>query len=245
MPRLPMLLASSVCLLAFTCCSDDEHIVSPPPSSPETLSVSFQDGVLPDASYGGTRDAMLKNGPSYQFRNGNFGAMPFDTLGSVLLGTALYERRVIIKMDLSRITDCSRVLSASLSMRLIPPAPDSMLIEVNRVDLMNWQNWLEGAGGVFGGVSWTTLDGTAPWVTEGGDLDPTALDQETVLSDSTVTFALPPALVRNWITNPATNHGVIVRGAQPAGGGSVIVFMRESDRVAWRPRIDVTYLAGG
>ena len=245
MLRIVILLAALFSLTALMGCGDDERITIPPLPSPETLTVSFQDGVSPTASYGGTRDAMLKNGPANEFRNGNFGIMPFDTMGSVRLGAALYERRLIIKMDLSHITDCSRVLAASLSMRIIPPAPDSILLEANRVDLMSWQGWVEGDGGVFGGVSWTTLDGTAPWADEGGDYEAAAFDQETVSSDSSVTFTLPPALVRTWIKQPETNHGVIVKGAEPSGGRSLIVFMREYDRASWRPRIDVTYIKGG
>jgi hypothetical protein len=245
MPRILICLAALFCLVALIGCSDDEHITIPPLPSPETLTVSFQDGVSPNASYGGTQDAILENGPANEFRNGNFGTMPFDTIGSVRLGAALYERRLIIKMDLSLITDCSRVLTASLSMRIAPPAPDAVPFEAHRVDLLSWQKWVEGDGGVFRGVSWTTLDGAVPWANEGGDYEVAAFDQETASGDSTVTFALPPTLVRNWIKQPATNHGVIVKGTEPSSGLSVIVFMRECSRAAWRPRIDVTYIKGG
>jgi hypothetical protein len=233
------------CLAGLIGCGDDDSIVIPTPTPAETLTVSFQDGNLPNPSYSGTRDAVLKDGPTNDFRNGNFGAAPFDTVGFMSLGGATYERRFIIKMDLSSLTDCSRVLAAGLTIRIIPPVPDEISLEAHRVNLLDWKTWVEGSGGIFAGVSWTTLDGTAPWDGEGGDYDIPAFDQETVSNDSTVTFPLPTTLVRTWIKQPATNEGVIITRSETPGAQSLILFMRESDQAAWRPRIDVTYIKGG
>ena len=62
------LVALSLCVALAAGCGDKGTVVIPPPS-PDTVSVSFQDGVLPTANYQGTADAMLKDGPNNALRN--------------------------------------------------------------------------------------------------------------------------------------------------------------------------------
>ena len=242
MRRLPLLLVILPCLVALTGCDDNTLIT---PQAPDTVRVSFQDGVLPAASYHGTADAMLKNGPSNGLRNGNFGAAPSDTLGSALLSSDFFERRLIIKMDLSSIKDCSQVLSAGLSIRIAPTASDAMTLEAHRVVLPDYNPWVEGFGGLARGVSWTTIDGAAPWTAEGGDFESASIDRKTVSSDTVVTFSLQPALVKSWILKPASNHGVVIKTTDISRELFAIVFLREFSTAARRPRLDVTYLKGG
>jgi hypothetical protein len=232
-------------IVALFGCSKGDDTVVPGAAAPETLSVFFQDGVSPVVSYRGTEDAVLKNGPTNEFRNGNFGTMEFDTVGVCRLGERSYERRLIVRMDLSRITNCSKVLAAKLSLRVVPPAADAIRIEAHRVDLASWQEWIEGTGGVFGGVSWTTLDGTAPWKTEGGDYEALPFDQTTASTDSTLILSLPPSVAAGWIEQPGTNHGIIVKAADAFVERPLVVFMREYGRPDWRPRFDLTYIKGG
>jgi hypothetical protein len=222
---------------------DDNAIV--PAAAPDTVRVSFQDGVLPTASYSGTADAVIKDGPNSAMNNGNFGAAPSDTLGSAAISAGFRERRLIIRTDLSSITSCSQVLSADLSLRIIPPAAGGMTLAAHLTVLSAWKQWVEGTGGPANGVSWTTIDGTDPWGVPGGDFEGAAFDQEAILVDSVVVFALPTAAVRNWILAPASNHGIIIRTTDPSLERYAIVCLREYGRADWRPRLDITYIEGG
>ena len=243
MRRALSLCALLICIVAAGCGNDD-HVINPPIHI-DTLTAAFQDGVSPSPAYGGTLDAILKDGPTSSFREWNFGSTPFDTIGVVQLGTNLYERRLILKMDLSQITGCSKVIEATLSIHVRPPGLDSLTLEAYRVLRPAGNSWVEGIGGPGAGVSWTTVDGGEPWTTAGGDHDPTPLDMKTISTDSVFTFSLPPALVLTWIKQPPTNHGVIIASADPMLARSTTLFLRESDRAYRRPSMRIIYLKGG
>jgi hypothetical protein len=237
-------IACSLCLAALAGCSDDEVA---PQGPVDTIRVAFQDGVSPSAAYRGTADAVLKDDPSPATANTNFGALPSDTLGSVLLSTAYYERRLIVRMDISSITDCSSVISARLSIHVVPPAPDSLTLEAHLVNMPGWKQWTEGFGGSANGVSWTTIDGSAPWESPegGGDFFAAVIDERTVSIDSVVTFALSPALVMEWIQDPLSNHGIVIKTTDVSRSRYTTVFQREYGNAARRPRLEIAYLPGG
>jgi hypothetical protein len=239
---LAAVIACSLCLAALAGCGDDE---TAPQGPADTIRVAFQDGVSPAASYRGTADAVLKDDPSPSAANKNFGALPSDTLGSVLLSTAYYERRLIVRMDISSITDCSSVISARLSIRVVPPAPDSLTLRAHLINLPGWKQWTEGFGGAANGVSWTTIDGAAPWQAPGGDFFIAVIDERTVSTDSVVTFTLSPALVMEWIRDPTSNHGVVIRTTDVTRSRYTTVFQREYGNAARRPRLEIDYLPGG
>jgi hypothetical protein len=236
------ILVVALCLVAAGCGTDGGIVEVP--FHIDTLAVDFQDGVSPDASYAGTRDAILKDGPTGSFRDWNFGSVPCDTIGVVQLGYDLYERRLIVLMDLSWITGCSRVLRATLSIH-VEPQPDSLTLEAYQVLRPAGNSWVEGIGGPAAGVSWTTVDGGEPWTTPGGTVDPTPLDLETIADDSVFTFSLPPALVLVWIKQPSTNHGVIIASGDITTARFTTVFLRESTVARLRPRMEVVYTTGG
>lgn len=224
-------------------CSDTDRVVNP--VRQDTLTIAFQDRVSPNISYVGTTDAILKDGPTTGFRNGNFGVVPYDTIGVVQLGSSLYERRLIVKMSITMITNCSKVLRATLTIRVAPLAPDSLTLEAFRVLPAAVDTWTEGIGGLGAGVSWTTVDGGVPWTTQGGDCDPAPLDVKTVSADSVCTFNLPPQVVFGWIQNRETNHGVIVRSRDRQRAASTTVFTREYASTSFHPRLEIVYLSGG
>jgi hypothetical protein len=241
MRRIVLVSALSLCLAALAGCGDDE--VSPPPE-PDSAHIAFQDGVSPSASYHGTADAVIKNDPDSAAANVNFGTAPSDTLGSVLLSTAFYERRLVIRMDISSITNCSAVISARLSIHVTPPAPDSITLEARLINLPGWKPWTEGFGGPASGVSWSTIDGSAPWTLAGGDFFDSVIDEQTVSNDSVVTFSLSPALVMNWIRYPSSNHGIVIMTTDVSRARYAIVFQRESSVAVRRPRLEISYQPG-
>jgi hypothetical protein len=233
----------SLCLAALAGCGNDE--TAPTPGSSDTIRVAFQDGVSPSASYSGTTDAVLKDDPDAAVANANFGTASSDTLGSVLLSTAFYERRLIIRMNISSITSCSAVVSARLSIHVAPPAPDSLTLEAHLVNMVSWKQWIEGSGGTATGVSWSTIDGSVPWQVWGGDFYTSPIDEQTVSGDSVVTFSLSPKLVLEWIQHPSSNHGMIIKTADVSRARSTTVFEREFVGGARRPRLEIAYLPGG
>jgi hypothetical protein len=242
MRRIILVSAASLCLAALAGCGDDE--VSPSPDS-DLIHIAFQDGVSPMVSYNGTADAVLKSDPDAAAANVNFGTAPSDTLGSVLLSTAFHERRLIIRMDISSITNCSAVVSARLSIHITPPAPDSMPLEAHLINMPNWKQWTEGYGGPANGVSWSTFNGQALWLSAGGDFFSAVIGEQTVSSDSVVTFSLSPASVMEWIKTPASNHGIIIKTTDVTRALSAIVFQREYGLAARRPRLEIAYRPGG
>jgi hypothetical protein len=235
-------------------CSDSNDVVKP--AGQDTLTVAFQDLVSPSMIYAGTSDAILKDGPATQFRNGNFGAVAYDTIGVVCLGSYDYERRLILRMDISSIKSCSKVIRATLKIHTNTANWRELVAFSVPPDAVD--SWIEGIGGLGAGVSWTTVDGGVPWAKAGGDCSPAALDTSSVEYDSTGTFALPPALVLGWIKNPASNHGMIVRSlyapsiARSADGrlepasvpAFATVFTREYSEARLHPRLEIVYLPG-
>jgi hypothetical protein len=235
-------MAAALCLSILAGCSDEG---TAPAGSTDTIRVAFQDGISPSASYRGTADATLKNDPSPAAANINYGALPSDTVGSVLLSSAFYERRLIVRMDITSITSCSVVIAARLSIHIAPPAPDSITLGAHLVNLPDWKQWTEGLGGPAAGVSWSTIDGAMPWTAAGGDFFGSAVDERTVSSDSVVTFSLSPALVLDWIQTPSSNHGIIIKTTDVSRARYTTVFEREAGIAARRPRLEIAYLPGG
>jgi hypothetical protein len=229
---------------ALAGCADDDTVF--PPGAGDTATVVFRDGVSPDASYNGTRDALLKNGPTNDFRNRCYGNVPFDTIGSVSLAGAPYERRLVLKMDLSAIADCAWVLSASLSLAFEAAPPESITVAMHRVLRPSYTGtWIEGQNGIQTGVSWLTVDGAESWFAEGGDFESEPLSRARIAGDTVVVFPVPSALARGWIDAPATNHGVLLRSASTTSGRFALAHLREAFVPSLRPSFTVTYLRGG
>jgi hypothetical protein len=228
-------------------CCEENRIIRPEPQQGDTLTVIFRDGESPEPAYSGTRDAILKDGNDFETTNGNFGHVKNDTIGSVYLADNLYERRLIIRFDISQITSCAWVYSADLSIGIEAGAHGAIVLEAYEVvvpDVLPG-SWIEGSGIMGEGVSFHSADGVAPWSNPGGDFVPILLDEATVSSDSVVTFSLPGALALHWIRYPDENHGIIIRGRYTAEERYGIVHTRESDDPDRRPSLRIEYLQGG
>ena len=215
-------------------------------SPSDLIEMEFQDGVDPNPSYDGTRDAVLKNGPVSDIFNGNFGTAPLDTLGLVEVAGELYERRLIIRMDLSEISSCAAVHEATITLRLTPESGDTLILEAYEVlEPAPRETWDEGAGGVGEGVSWSTYDGSDAWDVPGGDIGAEPVFSDTVTSDSLITVVVPNDLALRWVKNPSTNHGLIIRSVTTQDETFRLVHMRESASPASRPRFFLVYEKGG
>lgn len=237
-----IILAGAAAALLAGC--EDDTIVVP---TPDTTTVAFQDGISPSITYYGTRDAMLRNSPEYAVRHGNYGNLPWDTLGAVSNGPGLYARRMILRFDLTSITSCAALYSARLTIR-IEPADTNKTIYLYAYEATVPPaipaSWTEGTGGLDQGVSWETVDGSYPWFLAGGDALG-LMDEIAVRTDTTAVFDLPADRVMRWIQNPSTNHGVIIVSGIAIGEEYLIAHMRESADIRLRPELVVKYRKGG
>ncbi|UCF04182.1 MAG: hypothetical protein JSV33_09525 [bacterium] len=228
-------------------CSSDEGIINLPPGTGDTVLVSFRDGMSPYPEYFGTRDAVLKDGPISVLRDGNFGHVDFDTLGSVFLAQSYYERRMILRFDLTPVIGCLSVLEAKVSVHVKSDCTDQIVVEAYEVILPPGysESWPEGTGGIGGGISWLTIDGSAPWNHPGGDVTPILLDETTIQCDSVITLTLPNNLVFRWIESPQDNHGILIRTRNTAIESFRLLYLRESADAALRPMLWLKYLKRG
>jgi len=229
--------------LAIYNCSEENKIYPPYPGSGDTLEFTFQDGLKPFPDYQGTKDAVLKSAQ----KNQNFGDLAEDTIG-VTVETGNYnEFRLIISFDLSMIESCLEVVESYLTInlsRLSGSEPITLTLHQVSSPALTGTTWLEGTGGFGNGVSWLTIDGGAPWKTEGGDFLPDVLSNATVQGDTTVSFSLPGNMVLNWIKNPSENQGVILIPSAPLTS-LFRVNMKESPQPNERPSLYLKYIKGG
>lgn len=236
---LPLLIASALTALAG--CGDDP---TAPPAGSDTLTVTFRDASRPYPSYLGTRDAVIKDGPGVARRSENNGMRAVDTLGVTEIGGGLYQQRLLIRFDLTSITDCGSVTGATLTLAVTPAdTNDTVILYAYEATVPESYpgNWEEGS--LSGGVSWDYLDGVSRWDSPGGDVIG-LMDSGSVKSDTAVTFELEPARVERWIKTPTTNHGLLITPDTP-GAAFVYVWMREAPEASRRPVLTVSYLRGG
>jgi hypothetical protein len=245
MTRDLLILSAAVAILAALSGGCSEDGTTGP--APDTITVIFRDGSQPDEYYYGTRDAVLKDGPTTELINGNFGLRDVDTLGAVALSETIYERRLILRFDMSTVSDCASVYSAHLTLSISPGDTSAIELAAYEADVPPAVpvSWAEGTGGTAGGVSWQTVDGTYPWTAEGGDYLTPVMDIESVRGDTTVTFELPADRVWRWMKYPQTNHGILVMPLESGEEGFMRVYMRESADPRLRPELVVRYRKSG
>ena len=231
--------------LLAACGGDDP--AGPAPEEQDTSRVIFRDGALPVPAYAGTRDAAIKDGPTDAARNTNWGREFLDTLGMRSAGAGLYDSRVLLRFDLTSLTNCWYVVSADLAVGIDSAGGtfDVVLDETTVPDLVPG-SWTEGTGGLSGGVSWLTIDGDVPWYDAGGSTTGEEIARARVAPGDTVAvFPLPASLVQKWIARPAQNDGVLLRAAVPDAGLGATVHMRESPRTSRRPALSIVYIRYG
>ncbi len=237
--RIILFAAVAAVVLAGIGCSSNTG----PPGDSDTTTVIFRDGAEPLPSYLGTRDAVIRDGASWTMRESNNGTASLDTLGVAEIGGSLYERRLLVRFDLTSITDCGSVASAHMTLHFEPE-------DTNRTIWLDaWEatvpatytgSWEEGYLGE--GVSWLYVDdGVSQWTAEGGDhLD--LMDSKEIKADTSVTFELDPARVENWIKIPPRNHGVLLTPRTGGEAAFLHVYMRETAAVGLRPELIVRYI---
>jgi hypothetical protein len=215
------------------------------PGESDTITVAFRDGASPLPSYTGTRDAVIKDSPDHTARNGNYGTRPSDTLGVIDIGGSPFEQRMLVKFDLTSITDCGTLTGATLTINITPTdTSDTIWLDVYEatVPATHPKSWVEGF--LDNGVSWLTVDGDFNWTAEGGDVLGLLASKE-VKADTVVTFDLDAAVVEDWVKRPWINHGVLIRPRTSGDEAFVYVYMRETTATSLRPELYIKYIKGG
>jgi len=196
-------------------------------AAPQTL--VFRQGVSPDQGYAGAGDTYLSD-----YAPGDATAVFGDS--SSLLVRAGGRRVALLRFDISAIPPAATVLAASLSINVGRQTEGSLMLPVAAYAMVRpWSagdaTWLQAASGVpwgSGGASaatdrsqqagaMMTLHQAGEWY----DLD---------LRD----------MVQTWVSNPATNSGLLLAGQ---GSAALEFDLRSSDEpnASLRPKLIVTY----
>jgi hypothetical protein len=118
-------------------------------------------------------------------------------------------------------------------------------------------DWGEGSSSATGGTGAPAADGDATWLhtyypdvfwsSPGGDFEPEASATQAVELEGTYSFtgAGLAADVQEWLDNPASNHGWLLRGTEETPSTARRFESKESATPANRPSLVVDYTAGG
>jgi len=191
---------------------------------------SFQDGVFPTVDYDGTRDAPI------------FGAQADVNFGVEVILRADNEQSStnlpvwsLMKWDLSSIPAGATLNDVTLTVNVTNTtvAPGYDLFQV----LTPWEE---------SGVTWNNSTAVATWEEPGAmdpaDLDPTVLGTLLGTTTGELTISLNADgedVVQQWISNPATNHGLLM--ANPANDNSLRLDSREGATPTNRPMLSVDF----
>jgi len=193
----------------------------------ESSTTSFQDGLLPEVTYAGTRDTYL----SENSQNANFGA------GDILLVDGNDgggdDLATLIAWELNGIPAGATVAQASVTLQIFDPtAGPYNFFEVKR-------DWVELE------ATWNEYSNGANWQSSGAQ---GALDREPVslgaLSGSTtgsVSFELNSAgieLVQAWLDGTKPNYGIIIADSAISDGADF--YSRETALAFRRPKLTIT-----
>lgn len=212
--------------------------------------MAFQDGVAPDASYGGTSDAIIALD------------YPGVNLGGLENVETFYEtsewRRSLLRWDIAALPAGIEVESARVELyHFHEPGGSGEAMDV-ALHLVT-REWTEGTGYSFGGspdgATWNAASPGTSWTSPGGDYDSSA-DYGHGANGIIGAASLPAgpwegwvaldatAAVRAWVEDGTPNRGVLVR---PLGGDYTYNYYRsrEYGTAARRPRLVVEYRAAG
>ncbi len=189
-----------------------------------SITLPFQDGILPDSAYAGTRDTRINSLDPIA----NYGSTKTLRLDGSPDGAAL------LKWDLSGVAPGSTVEAVSLSVHVDNASGDTFEIYKLKRDWVEagatWNESSPGIGWEIPGVNGASDRGS----TVLGTLDASATGPATVLFN-----VAGVAVVQAWIDNPASNFGIILQNYETATD-RLDLDSRNVAAAANRPRLDVT-----
>lgn len=208
---------------------------APPPNplpSLEPITCEFQDGVLPNPAYAGTRDACIQESIPTQC----LGTQPGLFVDGDYPNGSTKDRYILIRWDLSRIPPGSRPVSAQLTFTVTATETRQKygIYALRRP-------WTETE------ASWNQAAAGRPWQIPGAqgesDRDPTRLGTFTTPGKGSFVMPLNAGglkVLRSWIDDPSSNHGFLIGDPQLDDGTGVA--SREHPTAAWRPKLTLQFI---
>jgi len=196
----------------------------------DLMAASFQDGLAPDPAYFGTSDAYIREA-SPDTAHGLETTLQVD--GSEPSGSQT-DMSIVLAWDISDIPASAIVMDADLE------------LEVTNVSSGSYECYALLRAWNQAQVSWNQAASGAPWGTPGAQAGSDRGGQIlcTIIAGSTgpltVNFtAAGLAQLQTWISDPASNHGIIVTDPDVSDGADF--HSSESGTAMARPRLNVTY----
>ncbi len=197
--------------------------------------MQFQDGVFPSTYYDDTADTRII---SNDLSNINFGSCFNLQIG--FSNNRIW--RLLMKFDISSIPASATVKSAYLTLYCYSLTGGP----VNVVAYKITRSWIEGNGSCGGSsniyASWDYYNGAGnSWTNPGGDFDlTTQSDVTTVTTTGYYTIKLNTQMVQDWISNPLTNYGLIIKSIDETSG-SISNYDNTTTTNERRPKLTIYY----
>lgn len=166
------------------------------------VTATFQNGVLPDATYAGCDDTWISGGAAYV--NVNYGN---NTWGNGI-GQYAGTKRSLIKFSLSSVPAGATVTAAKIRLKM-SKVDGARTLEAYQV-LLPWTRL---------GCTWNRYDGTIAWYSAG--CSSTGYDRAASAAGSVnvvtadvnnwIEIPLATALVQGWVSGATSNHGVLLK----------------------------------
>jgi hypothetical protein len=199
-----------------------------PPVSTE--SISYQSGLLPDGSYAGATDAMIRA----QNSGTNYGSNAVcEAAGD---GFASLARETLLRWNLTEIPAGSTIYGAEVTLNI---TDDTNSAGYYAYPVL--RDWVEMQ------ATWNHYSTGLGWQLAGalGALDRASVPAGRLTPADTglYTFTLNPALVQSWLDAPSSNEGIILANA--ANSNRLIFDCRETATASNRPMLTVHYNDNG
>ncbi|OYD09074.1 DNRLRE domain-containing protein [Paludifilum halophilum] len=121
-------------------------------------------------------------------------------------------------------------------------------------ELNLWTSEARGSGGIYDlhalsrdfdetSATWNQADASTSWTEAGGDYNDTASDDVPSISNDPKWHRWNAGdIVQQWVNDPASNHGFLVKRQDEAGDGERVLFLSsEAEEENLRPKLTVTY----
>jgi len=218
-------------------------------TSDEVPNESDLSNVPSAAAAGGTGDLVLQNGmdgydgctDAYVYNQ--YPDSPHDEAGTLWVsafgGDPYYEiQRALVRFDLSDISPGATITSAVLMLYTFQEHGPGGIYYMHEPT----RDWVESE------VTWNSYASGQAWTAPGCDYSPTIVasaEKPATTANIWIEWSLT-SIVQGWISDPASNHGVLIKGNNEyADFANRFVPSEYVDDVSLRPKLVITGLSGG